>query len=497
MADARPNIICFVTDQHRADHLGCYGNAQVRTPSIDRLAAEGVTFTESYVANPVCMPDRASMFTGRYPKAHGVRENGHTLSTDEVILPEVLRSAGYQTISVGKIHLAPFDMKPELADHERELYESHRWWAEGGELPLPYYGLERVWLVDGHGPYAFGDYKRWLESEHPGKYAKLQPDAALFRSGARQCWHTSIDESMHYNTYVADRSIEALLTRDPRRPFFLWCSFPDPHHPFSPPKPYCDWYDPDQVDFRPARREGEFDDLPSYFGKVFRGEMMTGGTRGNLSTISDRDYREIIALTYGMVSMVDVNVGRVMAALEEMALLDNTVVVFFSDHGDLMGDHWLINKGPFLYRGLVRVPTVWRVPGGVKGALSPEMVSTVDLCPTLLDLAGVPAPEGVQGSSYRDVLQGESAGGRDSVYIEYDESYLQDRLRQIRTRDFALTFFADSDRGMLFDLRRDPDELVNIWDDPAYRSTKRDLMCELLQFTVRADNRLPPKKVHA
>ncbi len=497
MPVSAPNILCFVTDQHRADHLACYGNPQIRTPNIDRLASEGVLFSESYVANPVCMPNRASMFTGRYPKAHRVRENGNTLSPSEVVLPEVLRTNGYQTASIGKIHLAPFDMEAEPEPHE--VYETGRYWAEGGTLPLPYYGLERVCLVDGHGPYVFGDYKRRLDAEHPGAYELLQARTGeRSPTGARQSWKAAIPEELHYNTFIADQSIEFLRSRDIDRPFFLWCSFPDPHHPFSPPRPYADWYDPNEIEFRPARRPGEIEGLPDFFGKAYRGEMMTGGTQGNLSAITDEHYREILALTYGMISMVDVNIGRVMSALEDEGLLENTVVVFFSDHGDLMGDHWIINKGPFPYRGLLRVPTVWRVPNGVRGAVLDDMISTVDLCPTLLELAGVDVPEGVQGRSYAKLLAGEDDGvSRDRVYIEYDESYISDRLRHIRTHDWALTLYAETGRGLLFDLRNDPRELVNRWDDPACESVKRDMLIELLSLTSQADDWLPKKKSHA
>lgn len=498
MAAKAPNILCFVTDQHRADHLGCYGNPQVRTPNIDRLSAQGVTFTESYVANPVCMPNRACMFTGRYPSAHHLRENGQTLSASEAVLPDVLRQAGYQTASIGKIHLAPFDMKRSLADSDREMYESHAYWRGHDELPMPYYGLDGVCLVDGHGPYVFGNYKRWLDREHPGAYEMLQQRRALEPpTGARQCWKMALDQELHYNTFIADRTVDFLRRRDPNRPFFAWCSFPDPHHPFCPPRPYCDWYDPAQIDFSPARRISEFDDLPPYFHQAYEGTITTGGTQGDMRTITDDHYREILALTYGMISMVDANIGRVMDALEETGLLEDTIVVFFSDHGDLMGDHWLINKGPFLYRGLVRVPTIWRLPSGLAGTASDEIVSTVDLCPTLLDLAGVQAPEGVQGRSYSGLLTGKSGAGRDWAYIEYDESYLDDRLRQIRSKDWALTYHTNADYGLLFDLHEDPHELRNLWDEPSNQHIKRDLLIELLRQRCRADDPLPPKRVHA
>lgn len=493
-----PNILCFVTDQHRADHLGCCGNAQVRTPSIDRIASEGVTFTESYVANPVCMPNRASMFTGRYPKAHRVRENGNTLSPDEIVLPGVLASAGYQTASIGKIHLAPFGLKPDKAEHAYELYETAEYWASHDQVPLPYYGLQHVCLADGHGSYSFGHYRRWLDTNHPGAYEQLQMRSAIQPpTGAKESWKAAIPEELHYNTFIADRTIDYIRHRDRDKPFFAWCSFPDPHHPYSPPKPYCDMYDPKEIDFRPARREGELDLLPPYVVECREGRQKCGGLSGDIRGVNDDHYREIIAHTYGMISMVDTNVGRVMEALEEQSLLEDTIVVFFSDHGDLMGDHWLINKGPFLFRGLVRVPTIWRIPGANGGRTCSDLISTVDLMPTLLDLAGIETPPGVQGISYAGELTGQGGAKRDYAYIEYDESYLGDRLRQIRNHDWALTYYANSDYGLLFDRNNDPDELHNLWDSSEHQSIKRDLLVDLLRQTSQADDWLPPKKCHA
>lgn len=500
MSCKQPNILCFVTDQLRADHLGCYGNPQVRTPNIDRIAREGILFTESYVANPVCMPNRASLFTGRFPKAHGVRENGIALDPDETVLPELLREAGYQTVSIGKIHLAPFGARRNSVRYEWELYESKEYWDdENRDLPLPFYGFEEVCLVDGHGPYVFGHYKRWLDAHYPGEYEKLSMSRALEPpTGARECWKASIPPELHYNTFIGNRAIEWLRERrTPNRPFFMWCSFPDPHHPYSPPRPYCDLYDPKEIDFHPARREGELDKLPDYFRMSYEGALVTGGLRGDLRKVTDEHYREIVALTYGMITMVDHEIGRILEELERLSLLENTIVVFISDHGDLMGDHWLINKGPYLYKGLVRVPTIWRVPGMQSGRTSDAFISSVDLCPTLLDLLGLPIPESVQGCSYKPLLSGQSNNMRESIYIEFDESYIGDRLRSIRTKEWALTAHAGRKDGLLFDLRNDPLELNNLWDDPAYQGIKSELMCELFRHTALADSWLPPKICHA
>ncbi len=513
---SRPNILCFVTDQQRADHLGCCGNPDVDTPNIDRLAREGVTFSESYVANPVCMPNRASMFTGRYPKAHRLRENGNTLPPGEIVLPEVLRQDGYRTASFGKIHLAPFGLTKDKAEAEYELYESKQWWGEHDGLPLPYYGLEEVYFVGGHGHHTFGHYRKLLERRHPGTWEKLGRDHALVPpTGARESWKAAIPEEFHYDTIIAEWTIDYLKkhagglrpvrrngqsSREAGKPFFVWCSFPDPHHPYCPPEPWCDRYDPKEIAFDPARRaetDAELDSLPPYVRECREGTFF-----GDLRKTTDDHYREIVAHTYGMISMVDHNIGRVLKCLEETGLLEDTVVVFFSDHGDLMGDHWLLNKGPFLFRGLVRVPTVWRLPesirgGGETGRQTDALVSTIDLMPTLLDYAGVEVPSGVQGISYRGVLDGSAGEIRDRVYIELDSTNIDDRLRQMRSKDWALTCFAAARYGFLYDLRSDPRELHNLWDSAEHQEVKRDLAAELLRETSRADDWLPAKKCHA
>jgi arylsulfatase A-like enzyme len=499
MPPTQPNIVCFVTDQMRADHLGCTGNPDIKTPNVDRLADEGVVFTESFVANVVCMPNRACMFTGRYPKANGVRENGIPLQPNPDVLPDVLRRAGYQTASFGKIHLAPFGGKKEHGLAPHELVESKEFWDGGGELPQPYHGLEHVYFVGGHVYYVFGHYKRDLDAIDPALYAGYSKAGALVPpSGAPDSWKLSIPEELHYNTFIADHAIDYIRARDARRPFFIWCSFPDPHHPFAAPRPWCDMYDPNAITFKPARRDGEIDELPPYFRACYEGHQVTSGLEWDMRTVTDEHYRETLAHTYGMVSMVDHNVGRVVAALDELGLLDNTIIVFLSDHADMMGDHWLGKKGPFLFRSLARVPTVWRLPKrfGAHGETD-TLVSSVDLMPTLLDLCGVDCPPGVQGRSYKTVLTTGQGPARDWIYIEFDEQYLGDRLRQIRSKDWAITYFANNDHGMLFDLERDPDELHNLWDSPAHQAVKRDLLVELLRQTAQADDWLPLKQSHA
>jgi len=513
----RPNFVCFITDQQRADHWGGAGNRVIRTPNIDRLAAEGVMFDRAFVANPVCMPARATLFTGRTPRGHGVRTNGIPLDRRIPTMTEALREAGYRTHGVGKVHLRPFELPkgvgPEEAD-PGEFPESRGLWEAGRvrSLPQPYYGLERVEFAGGHGSWAWGDYVNWLREMHPEGDRLLKPEAGeKTRFGAEQSWISAVPEELHCSTWVGDRTAAFLREQAGRsEPFFLWCSFPDPHHPYCPPRPWCDMYDPADVQL-PVRREGELDDLPPHFRRAFEEGVQLAGRRG-ATKIGDEQMREIIALTYGMISLVDKQVGRVMAALEEAGLRENTVVVFMSDHGDMMGDHWMLNKGPFHFDGLLRIPFVWslpsRFPAGVRtGALA----SQVDFAPTVLELAGVPIPEGVAprepeateamaawpGRSLGPVLEGRRARVREAVVVEDDEDYLGLRLRTLVTETHQLTVYGGQEYGELFDLREDPKQLHNLWGSAAHRGVREELKARLLHELVETDSALPRRLCHA
>lgn len=489
----KPNILCFVMDQLRADHLGCYGNPDVKTPNIDRLAERGVRCDQSFVANPVCMPNRASMFTGQYPQAHGLRYNGFTLPPSRVTLPEVLRQNGYQTASIGKIHIsagAHEISNPKLKDPIQQ-YESQQYWQKNDSMPLPYYGLEHVYLVDGHGDYVYGHYKNELDREHPGMSEKLLPQNASYTPGdhlrdfKHGCWEQSIPVEHHYNTVIADKTINYLDQRDEDKPFFLWCSFPDPHHPYTTPAPYSRMYDPQKILYSPKRRDGELEDLPPYMK-----EMVEGTSREMPWSYQDSDenFRTMIAYTYGMISFVDDCIGRIMNHLEQSGLAENTIVVFLSDHGDMLADHGLNQKGPYLFESLVRVPTIWNCPDTVQSNQSSNaVVSTVDLCPTLLDFAGVKIPGCVQGRSYRPVLSNGTSEHRAWAYIEFDNSAYTSQ-RQIRSKEWAMTYDLRGETGMLFDLKNDPDELYNLWDNPNYAAKKQELLILLLKQASAASD---------
>ena len=512
----RPNVVVFVADQMRADHLGCAGNRVVQTPNVDALAARGVRFDRAYVANPLCQPARATLFTGLTPRGHGVRTNGIALDGRLPLLPEVLRQAGYRTHSVGKLHLRNYgEAPPEGCDGrcDDRYAESRHCWADGRVQALPpgYGGFETADFTGGHGAWIFGQYLTWLREQDPAAPALLGPEAGTPpASAAPESWTMALPEHLHYNTWVADRSIDFLQSRADDRPFFLWCSFPDPHHPYCPPEPWASMYRDADVPM-PTRRPGELDDLPPHYQRSFVEDVRLAGRFGP-TRIEDEQLRDVIRLTYGMVSMVDHNVGRVLGALDRQGLRDDTVVVFLSDHGDMLGDHWMLNKGPFHFDGLLRVPMIWSWPGRwAEGAVCDRLVGHLDFAPTLLDLAGAPIPEGLApaepvaaaqlppwpGASIADLLVDPARPGRDRLLVENDEDYLGLRLRTLVTERYQLTVYPGQEYGELFDLVEDPGQLRNLWCSPAHAALKTELRLRLLDELVRTDSALPRRMVHA
>jgi arylsulfatase len=511
---SRPNFLIICTDQMRADHIGCAGNPVIRTPNLDALAAGGTHVPRAYVNCPLCMPSRATLFTGLTPRGHRVRTNGIPLDRSIPTLPAALAASGYKTASIGKIHLTNYglrnDAPPELRtpQHFPEMME---FWESGAirEIPTPYFGLQHVDVTLGHGPHTHGNYALWLREKHPEQWKRLQnwkPEPSPL--GAENCGAMPIDESVHHSAYVADRTIE-YLKQQRGEPFFLMSSFPDPHHPYFTPRPWDRMYSPDDV-VPPVMRDGELDKLAPFFKKIYEQRMLLSG-RANPTKMSLAQRREILAYTYGMVSLTDKHIGRILDALAASGLAENTVVLFMSDHGDMMGDHGLLNKGPFHFEGLLRVPMIWRWPGKFKAQKSNALASILDIPPTILDLAGVAIPEGPAtpeapqqppawpGRSLAPVLTGKAPAVQDSIVIENDEDYLGLRLRTLVTPTHKLTTYTGhrgaEEYGELFDLSRDPNEFENLWG--VNRALRSELIERLHYRLAETDIAVPRRLSHA
>jgi len=488
------SVLLFLTDQQRKDSIGAYGNPRIRTPHLDRLAREGVRFERAYTTNPFCCPARASILTGLYPRTHGVWHNG--IQFDAVAPPtlgDLLQEQGYRTGSVGKVHLnAWFGPHPPTGYQESQDY-----WARHPELAGwhgPYCGFQEVELVIGHVHYSVrgGHYAAWLAQEFPEGRDLLQRQRALRDLGYVDCWWNAIPDAYHYNTWIADRTI-ALIDRFAGGPFFIHCSFPDPHHPFSACQPYASLYDPaDMPDPLPASLE-ELEHLPPHYRAMHLGEpseFPSWRPRPFAREIAGAPLREIMAQTYGMVTHVDRCIGRILDHLEARGLLDETLIIFTADHGEMLGDHGFLFKGPWFYQSLLNVPLLIRCPGGMPGVRQ-ELVGHVDLVPTALDCLGLEVPEYLPGHSLKGHLHGRPAFIRDAVLTEFRPD--GKNMKVLHTPDWKYVYYHGAPYGELFNLREDPQERRNLFDDPACAGVRRELHDRLLAELVGTESSWPPR----
>jgi arylsulfatase A-like enzyme len=507
--DKRPNFLFFIADQLRFDHLGCYGNGIVRTPNIDAIAAQGFAADRFYVASPICMPNRATLMTGRMPSLHGVRHNGIPLSLRATTFVELLRRAGYRTALVGKSHLQNMTGNPPFWPRdpkERGALEALA--SDGGrydqewkphwrarpdyDLDLPFYGYDTVRLTIDHGDDIEGHYRRWLRAQVPDcdrliGAANAIPTPGLALAHARQAWRTRLPEALHPTAYCAAMS-ETLLEEAARGddPFFLVCSFAEPHHPFTPPGKYWDMYNPAEMvlprSFRDATNRP-----PPHVARLLaeRDEGRAVKHTPQLFACTEEEAREAIALNYGSISFIDDAVGSVLARLGSLGLDEDTVVVFTADHGDFMGDHQLLLKGPIHYRGLIQAPFVWRDPKDPRGRRSDALCGTLDLAPTILARAGAAPFNGIQGRDLAPLLAGAAAALHDDMLIEEEGQRPQVgfagrvRMRSLVTERHRLSLYDGAEWGELYDLEADPDEMTNLWDDGASAALRADLVLRL------------------
>jgi arylsulfatase A-like enzyme len=492
----RPNFLVIIVDQMNSFSLGWNGNDEVRTPNLDQLCREGVSFSRAYPANPVCQPSRASLHTGLTPRQHGLTTNGCNLDERIPTLTGALSEHGYRTHCVGKIHLQPFSTDVKDASGQPASWESRDLWNAGEitALPLPFYGYQSVDYVGGHVNYVDGDYVNDVESQRPGTKAELSREKSYFSLPGSLSWRMEIPPEWHYNDWITRKSIDFLKGVGEEN-FFLVTSFPDPHHPFCATRPYSEMYDPAQISL-PANWEHAAD--PCGFLERFSTGKMRDWDEGIL--------RESIAQTYGMITHIDDCVGRLREAVAELGLADNTVVVFLSDHGDYLGSHHLLFKGPWPYEPVVRVPLIWHTPQGELGTRHSQPVSHLDFAPTVLDYAGIDqaafdlrggqqaAPVILPGESLRATIETGAPPQQDGKLMEFDEDGTSDemcRYRMLITERWKICIYGGFGDGVLFDLENDPLELQNLWEDSDYIVVKAEMLAKLtdrLALTDRMDN---------
>lgn len=514
----KPNFLFIITDQHRADHLGCYGNTIVKTPNIDNIAVKGCKWDKFYVANPICMPNRASIMTGRMPSLHGVRHNGISLSLDHTTFVELLKDAGYKTGLIGKSHLQSFTGLPatntyqpnphlhtpceELRDafkHNRHSKEYDLEVLSKWDRPLAqridkdFYGFEHVEITADHADAASGDYLFWAREQNPDFDNLVGPEHALpdNRINAPQAWRTAVPEELYSTSWIANRAKNWLADRaDDDKPFFLQMSFPDPHHPFTPPGKYWDMYDPADILLPQSFGKSDLPPIKAMY------EAMKNGSdpRDNQSpfSVSEDEARQLIALTYGSITMIDDAIGQVLKQLEVSGLADNTIVIFTTDHGDYMGDHGIMLKLLLHFQGTIRVPFIWYDPAQPKyGQSIADLASSIDISATILARAGVQTFNGMQG---RDLL---STAPPEAVIVEEDSQRKMigferpQRIRTIVTNRYRMSLREGEDWHELYDLQMDPDELENRYFDSTLADLRHELNEIMLKRIISLQDRAP------
>ena len=449
MSAKQPNILWICTDQQRYDTIGALNNPQAHTPNIDKLVASGVAFERAFCQSPICTPSRGSFLTGMYPSSiHGCFNGNEYWDEAAPLVTALLADAGYDCALAGKLHLAG---------------------THGRIEPRPKHDGYRLfhWSHDPEDQWETGHaYADWItqQGQSLGELRKTPHE---------------IPPALHQTTWCSDRAIDFIEADHDGKPWLMSVNIFDPHEPFDPPQPYLDRYETESLS-GPLFRES---DLAAQ-AKLAAIDFQTPCRRPE-----DFNAKWIQAAYYAMIELIDDNVGRMLEALERTGQRENTIVIFMSDHGEMLGDHGLLQKGCRFYEGLVRVPLIVSWPGQfLAGVRRQALVELMDIAPTLLELAGLPIPERMQGRSLTSLLSKPDAADAhrefvrceyyDAINAEFNEPFTGSYATMLRDERHKLIVYHGHGIGELFDLDADPGEFDNLWDDPAWQETKTRLLLQ-------------------
>jgi len=428
--NSKPNVIIIITDQQRFDAVG-YVNPNIITPNLNKLASESVICAEAFVQSPQCQPSRASILTGRYPTAHRVWWNETKLAPTELTIGNYFEAAGYSTGYFGKLHIDGDSDYTSVAKH---------------------FGFRHTFLSEDWQLMATG---KLLQT---GKSIPNRIREEFFGPMATKTWVGQLsNRSLHHEDMITTKAVEFIQSQT--EPYLAVISYNGPHPPYAAPTEFSQLYDPSTLSVPKER-------VPNLMGHV----------------LSSSEWRELKRQYYGAVSWIDDNVGRI------LSIDQSAIVVFLSDHGDILGDHGLFSKGIFAYDGNIRIPLLFKIPG-VNPSDYRHLVQTIDILPTLLHAVGVGGTPGIQGKSLLEHFKSDTAANN---YVISMLCHSQ-RLRMIRTKSWK--YWVHGAREFLYDLQNDPSEERNI-----AHSGKHALHAArygLLQALIHCEDPLPlPRPVY-
>lgn len=427
------NIVYIMTDTQARHMVGAYGDKSVGTPNIDKLADEGVRFDNAYTTAPICTPARGAIFSGQAPQVNGAWTNNISTHASVPLMGTIFEYYGYKIGYTGKWHL---DGTGYFGDGQPGGGFPADWWYDG------------KCYADDLGPERFDTYRK-VHSVADAQAADFTDD---------ECW----------GYRVADRAVDFLETAGDE-PFVLAVSFDEPHHPSVAPKEYWEKFaEPDAI----TKRENDY--APLADNKPRMQHIQASQQTGKDIYLSPMDG------LYGCNSFIDTQIGRVIDKVTELHG-DNTMIIYTSDHGDMLGSHGLWYKGPQMYQECINIPFIVRMPGGPVGAVSTSLISHLDIIPTMLDLAGVTAPASLHGTSFLPILNDPTTKTRENVMVNFHRfsinfdlfgSFYPIRCAVGERYKLAINLF---DTDELYDLENDPYEYVNLIDDPAHSEARDQL----------------------
>ncbi|WP_129669318.1 sulfatase [Phytoactinopolyspora endophytica] len=464
MSQGLPNIVLVITDQQRFDTIAALGHSHVQTPHLDRLVREGTAFDRMFVTAPSCAPSRASLFTGLYPHTTGVLRNDDVWHHSWV---ERLADAGYRCVNVGKMHTYPYE--GSVGFHERHVVENK---DRGHPTLLPFF-------LD-----------NWDKALHVR--GEVKPDRTTLRDRPDYkerlgAFVWELPEDLHSDVYVGGLA-RTWLERYPvaEQPFFLQVGFPGPHPPYDAVPRHLERYQGQELP-APVRSERDLDDQPEPLKKLRRAHQDTD--HDSIVHLDDptpeQTHRQRMHY-YANITMIDEQLGLILQTLEDQGVLDNTVVLFTSDHGDMLNDHGHSQKWT-MYEPSVRVPAIVWGPGRIaEGRVVDGLASLFDFGPTILELAGIDRPDWMAAESLMPALrpdvEADSWPGREYVFSEHaGDAILTGTalMTMVRSDRWKLVEFIDSAEGQLFDLHNDPTEEHSLWTSPEHARVKATLREEI------------------